>query len=235
MSEADPEDASAPPPAAAEPPPRSPLRSSRHSGRWVGVAGLVIILSIVLNTVLSRPTGASGIPPGTRLPPFAVPLAGDDLPGDADIATHANDGSAGRVAACRERGAMILNVCQLYEQGPVALALFIDAGSCERVLATMERLMGSFPEVHFAAVAIGGGRGRVRRLLRSYGLTFPVGIDEDGALAGLYKLGSCPQVSFVYRGGVVAQHALLSTPSEGALRARLAALLAASRARGDVP
>ncbi len=99
--------------------------------------------------------------------------------------------------------AAVLNVCQLYEQGPLVLALFVDAGSCPQVLSDMQALAPSFPGVRFAAVAIKGDRDRLRALVRSMHLSFPVGIDRDGALAGLYKLVSCPQVAFAYPGGVV--------------------------------
>ena len=62
--------------------------------------------------------------------------------------------------ACTVRGPGILNICQLYEQGPVVLALFVDAGSCPRVLSDMQALAPSFPGVRFAGVAIKGDRGR---------------------------------------------------------------------------
>ncbi len=51
------------------------------------------------------------------------------------------------------------------------------------------------------------------------------------ALADLYKVYSCPQVDFAYRGGVVQSRALLASPSLAGLRARVAELVAASRAR----
>jgi hypothetical protein len=164
--------------------------------------------------------------------PVAVPLALGTLNGDADIATHADEGADGRVPACAERGAQILNVCQLYEQGPVVLALFVDDGSCTAVLSEMQTLVPAFPDVRFAAVAIMGDRDELRRLVRSRGLTLPVGIDSDGAVAALYKVFSCPQLNFAYPGGVVQSRALLRSPSPGALRARVSELVAASRARG---
>jgi hypothetical protein len=68
--------------------------------------------------------------------------------------------------------------------------------------------------------------------MRSRRLTLPVGIDEEGTLASLYKVFSCPQVSFAYPGGVVQSKALLRTPSLAGLRARVSALVSASRARG---
>jgi hypothetical protein len=68
--------------------------------------------------------------------------------------------------------------------------------------------------------------------MRSRGITLPVGIDSDGALAALYKVASCPQLTFAYPGGTVQSKALLVRPSAATLRARVSQLLAAARARG---
>lgn len=203
-----------------------------HYGRYVGVLGLIALLLITINTALTKPNGSTGIPPGQSLAPFAVPLASSSLVGDADVATHPYQGSAGNVPACQERGAQILNVCQLYEGAPVVLALFVNAGSCPAVLGDLQTLARAFPKVRFAAVAIKGERVSVRRLMRSKGLTLPVGIDSDGALAALYKVASCPQVSFAYPGGLVQSKALLRRVPLAALRARVNELVVASRARG---
>jgi hypothetical protein len=200
--------------------------------RYVAVVGLVLVGLITLNTLLTHPRGASGIAPGEAVPPFAVPLATGSLPGDANVATRANDGSAGRRPACAVRGPAILNVCQLYEQGPVVLALFVDADSCPAVLDDMQRLQSAFPGVRFAAVAIRPERAALRRLIAVHGLSFPVGVDRDGILAVLYKVSSCPQLTFAYPGGVAQGHALLTRPPLAALRARVTALVAGARARG---
>jgi hypothetical protein len=200
-------------------------------GRYSGLLGLAILV-VLINLLLSRSIGGGGIAPGHRMAPFAVPLALGSLPGDADIATRADEGADGRVPACAERGAQILNVCQLYEQGPVVLALFVDDGSCTAILSEMQALAPAFPDVRFAAVAIMGDRDQLRRLVRSRGLTLPVGIDSDGAVAALYKVFSCPQLNFSYPGGVVQSKALLRTPTPAALRARVSELVSASRARG---
>jgi hypothetical protein len=193
---------------------------------------LLILGLITINTIVTKPNGVKGVAPGEQLPPFAVPLALGTLNGDADTATHANEGAAGRVPACTERGPQILNICQLYESGPVVLALFVDSGSCPAVLADMQAISSSFPRVRFAAVAIKGKRPQVRRLMRSRGLSMPVGIDRDGALAALYKVATCPQLTFAYPGGVVQSKALLRRPSRADLRERVKQLVAASRARG---
>jgi hypothetical protein len=213
--------------------PSDRAQGGRRYGPYLAVLGLLILVLIAIDTALTKPTGVAGLQPGRALPPFAVPLATGNLNGDANVATRANDGEAGKRPACSVRGVEILNVCQLYEQGPVVLALFVDDGSCPAVLSDMEALAPSFPGVRFAAVAIKGDRGSLRKLVRSRGLVrVPVGIDEDGALATLYKVASCPQVTFAYPGGVVQSKALLTRPPPAALRTRVQELVADARARG---
>jgi hypothetical protein len=208
-------------------------QAGRRYGPYLAVLGLAILVLVAISTALTKPTGVAGVQPGSGLPPFAVPLAAGDVKGDANVATRANDGEAGGRPACSVRGGEILNVCQLYEQGPVVLALFVDAGSCPAVLSDMEAIAPSFPGVRFAAVAIKGDRGQLRELVRSRSLMHvPVGIDEDGALATLYKLASCPQLTFAYPGGVVQSKSLLTQPSRTTLRARVQELVAEARARG---
>ena len=215
-----------------EPAPRGTPRGAPRYGRYVIVLAVVILLAITVNTLTTKPNGAKGVEVGHRLPPFAVPLALSNLSGDADVATRADQGSAGRVPACAERGAQILNVCQLYERAPLVLALFVDSGSCPAILGDLERLASSFPGVHFAGVAIKPDRGALRRLVRSRRLSFPIGVDHDGVLVGLYKVASCPQVSFALPGGLVQSSALLHRPPISVLRARVSELQAAARARG---
>ncbi len=201
-------------------------------GRYFALLALVIFAVVAIHAVLNKSDLVTSIQPGRRLPAFAVPLAVGDLRGDANVATRTDDGAAGRVPACTVRGPQLLNVCQLYERGPVVLVLFVDGGSCPEILSDLQSLAPSFPGVQFAAVAIKGDRARLRRLVQSRHLTMPVGIDRDGAVAEIYNVASCPQVTFAYPGGVVQGAALLTRPTPSALRARLSELVAASRARG---
>ncbi|MGH2832021.1 MAG: TlpA family protein disulfide reductase [Solirubrobacteraceae bacterium] len=218
-------------------PPEQPSAAPtpQRYGRYVGLLGIVLLGLITLNTLLTKPNGSAGIAPGQPMAPFAVPLATGSRNGDADIATHANDGGAGKVPACSERGTGILNICELYEQGPVVLALFVDEGGCQGVVEQLQGLAGQFPSVRFAAVAIEGNpshfdalRASLRALVRRERLTIPVGIDGDGVLASLYKVASCPQVNFAYRGGLVQSRALLGSTSTGTLRKRAQELLTAA-------
>lgn len=220
-----------------EPVPRDPSVAPQgpHYGRYAGMLAVLILILITINTIVTKPNGATGISPGQPMAPFAVPLALGNLSGDANVATATGEGAAGAVPACTVRGPQILNICQQYEHNPVVLALFVDGGSCTSILSDMQTLKPLFPQVSFAAVAIRGGRSELRKLIRSRHLTLPVGIDADGALAALYKLATCPQVTFGYPGGIVQSRALLSTPPLATLKARVAELLSASRARGWTP
>jgi hypothetical protein len=207
--------------------------STPHYGRYVGLLAVVVVVALTIAVALTSSNGAMGIPPGEAIPPFAAPLASGTLNGDVNVATHANEGSAGKTPACAVRGAGVLNVCELYERGPVVLALFVDAGSCPAVLEDMQALAGEFPGVSFAAVSIKGERGSLRRLVLARRLrNVAVGFDSDGVLASMYRLVSCPQLTFVLPGGIVQSPALLSRPPLATLRARVGELVAAAKARG---
>jgi hypothetical protein len=203
------------------------LSYARRYQRYAGLVAVVFLVVLLVVTLLNSSNRAAGIAPGQQIPPFAVPLAAGRLEGDANVATGANQGEAGLRPACSVRGPEVLNVCQLYESRPLVLALFVNGGSCPAVVGDMNRLARSFPGVNFAAVAIRGDRGALRRLVAREGWTIPIGYDRDGALAPLYRLATCPQVSFIHRGGAVQSASLLGTPSAAELRARVRELAAA--------
>ena len=225
------EDVNDAPAAGERPPPRRPraIQGSRY-GWAIGVIGVIFLIGVTINTVLTTPNGAAGLRPGEKVPAFAAPLVhgGEELP--ADVATRRNEHGLKEVPACQERGAGVLNICELYERGPVVLALFTDKASCPDVLTTMQALAPSFPGVSFAAVAIKNKRPELKKLVEQRHLTLPVGFDEEGTLAPLYKLATCPQLSFIDRGGRVQSKALLVAPTRERLRARVTALVAASDA-----
>ena len=215
-------------------PPQTPsgLRGDVRASRFVGVVALAVAVAAIALVFLHGASGVRGLEPGTAMPPFAVPLALGEVNGDANVATAAGQGEAGSRPACTVRGAGILNICQLYEQRPVVLALFVPAGSCPGVLGDLQRAQASFPDVAFAAVAIKGERAPVRRLIAADQLTLPVGLDRDGALASLYQVVTCAQVNFAYPGGVIQSRPLLTRPPPATLHARIGELVAAAEARG---
>jgi hypothetical protein len=204
-------------------------------GGYVVALAAILLIAFTVHIALTSHRGTPSIKPGTRVPPFAAPYAIGGPAGEVDVATQANDGHAGKIPACSERGPGILNICELYERGPVVLALFFDAGSCAGSLQDLQRVAHAFPQVSFAAVAVKEDPGSVSRIVHSKGLTIPVGVDRDGRLGGLYTMVSCPQIVFVYPGGLVQSKPLLGTSSLATLHARVGALLLASRARGWKP
>jgi hypothetical protein len=193
----------APGPVAPPPPPAPPAR--RSTVTWiVGVAVVLAIAYITLNTIRTDAPGSRGLDPGDPLPPFAAPLALSSLDGDANLATKPNQGGQGDRPACEVRGPDILNSCQLAERGPVVLA-FVAARSeaCDRQVDVLDRVRADYPDMAFAAVAIRGDRGDLRRTIRRRGWSLPVAWDRDGGVANAYAVAVCPTVTFAYEGGEV--------------------------------
>jgi hypothetical protein len=202
-------------------------------GRYVALLGVLLVVAFTLHTAFSSHRGAAGLRAGSRIPPFAAPLAIGGPAGEANVATRPDEGQAGKRPACSVRGAGILNICQLYEHRPVVLALFFDAGSCAGVLDDLQRLSPLYPQVAFAAVAVREDAGSVARIVRSKRLTIPVGVDPDGRVGGLYTMVSCPQITLIHRGGALQSAPLLTRPPIQTLRTRVEGLLASSQARGS--
>jgi hypothetical protein len=190
----------------------------------VGIVVVVALAYITLNTLRTNAVGSRGVPAGTRLPPFAVPLAISSLQGDANVATRPGDGSLGRRPACAVRGPDILNSCQLAERGPVVLAFLATRSKrCEDQIDVLDRLRPAYPRVRFAAVAVRGDRDALRRLVRTRGWRLPVGYDHDGAVANAYAVAICPAITFARRGGVVVSTAL-GVQDAAELERRIAAI-----------
>jgi hypothetical protein len=172
-----------------------------------GIAGLACVLAlayITLNTLSSDAPGSKGPAKGERLPPFAMPLAlstGREL--DADIATRVGQGNSHRLA-CDVRGPEVLNSCQLAERGSVVLAFFATKDRrCVREVGVLDRLAPRFPGVSFVAVAIKARRKDAAAVVRREGWRIPVGYDRDAAVTNLYAVALCPLVTFARRGGMV--------------------------------
>jgi hypothetical protein len=208
-----------PPPPPAPPPGRSTVT-------WiVGVAVVIALAYITLNTIRTQGPGSRGPAAGSQLPPFAMPLATSSLQGDANLATRRGEGSLGAKPACEVRGPQILNICQLAERGPVVLAFTVTRSkTCERQVDALEALRPRFPDVGFAAVAVRGSRSDLVKLIHQHRWTLPVGYDHDGAVANAYGAAVCPMVTFAYRGGRVQGTSVTGVLSGQALADRIALL-----------
>jgi hypothetical protein len=176
-------------------------------GGWlVGVVAVVVLAYITINSLTTEGVGSQGLERGTRLPPFAMPLAAGAREGDANIFPGPGEGPDGEPPACSVRGPDVLNVCALSERGPVVLAFVVTrSGDCARQVDVIDRVAARVRGVAFAAVAVREDRDRLRRLIRERGWRVPVGYDQDGAVANLYGLGVvCPLLTFAGRDGRVA-------------------------------
>lgn len=168
----------------------------------LGIGVLLIGVTIMLNAVGGSDATPGGPAAGAQMPAFATPAAASKLEGDANLATEDTAGTeAGPRPACEVRSADVVNICELYERGPVVLALFpADAKRCRAVLRQFDRASAAYRgRVAFVAVGSRGDRTDLR------GHAFPVGWDHDGAIATVYGLAGCPQITFARRGGRVVE------------------------------
>jgi hypothetical protein len=210
------------------------------STRYGWLAALLVLLVIVwvsLSTLHSDGGGATGLAAGTKLPPFATALVGDEADAGvpADIATRPNQGQAGKRPACTVRGPQLLNVCALAERGPVVLAFLVSGGKdCVSSLDRLQAVVRGFPGVQLAAVAFRSKRSDVLRLAADHHWTFPIGMDPDNRVTNLYGVLVCPQVTYAYPGGEV-RGTTIGTESEAAIRGRVQRLVATARVRGWTP
>ena len=201
----------------------------RRYGWFVALAAFALIVYVSLNTLRGDHVGSRGPKAGSRLPPFAAPLATGDVDGDVNVARKAGEGTLGNRPACSVRGRGILNSCELAERGPFVLAFLATRGTkCTRQLDVLERARAAHPDIQVAAVAIRGDRGDLRALVASHGWRFPVAYDRDGILANLLGVAVCPLIVYALPGGIVSE----STVGEIDRRALDRRLDALERARG---
>jgi hypothetical protein len=211
------------------------VSAGRRYGWFLALVAVLLLAYVSLNTLRNKGPGSEGLKVGSRLPPFAAPLALGALEGDVNVARKAGQGSAGDHPACSVRGPDILNSCQLGERGPFVLAFVATRGvQCTRELDRLERVRARHPHLQVAAVSIRGDRDDLRALVRKHGWRFPVAWDHDGILANLFGVAVCPQMTYVLPGGVV-QSTSVGELASGALDGRLGALERAARARGWRP
>jgi hypothetical protein len=203
---------------------RPPAAGPRYV--WLtGVVGLVLVI-VLLVSIVSHGTGrgARGLVVGSAMPPFAVPLVDSTLDADANIATRRDQGQAGHEPACTVHGRGVLNGCDLWRRTPALVVFFTTAGGCIAQLDRVERVRRSLPGLSVAAIAVRGSRSELRRRLSAHRLGFPVGYDRDGALANLYHVQVCPQMTFATPGGRVSA-TTFGRLSEPALATRVRRLL----------
>jgi peroxiredoxin len=184
-------------------PPRR--REPGRSYMWVvGVAGVIAIVVVAVNSLPNAGRGSSGPVAGKPMPRFAAPSAAGGLDGDPNVKQSRDDtNTTNKTPACEVRLKDALRICD-YQSKPLVLT-FIVLGpkDCERYLDRVQRMQASFPGVNFVAVVSGAGREKVASVVRDHGWTFPVAVDKNLAVFNTYRISVCATSVFAYRGGIV--------------------------------
>jgi thiol-disulfide isomerase/thioredoxin len=193
-------------------PSEGPRRATIYS-LIVGAAFIALIIVAGVNTISNDSGGVLGSSDeaGAPLEQFAVPDARGDAEGDANIAQDDCDSAripcpeeSRRTPACEVNVAGAIRVCDLFDRPLVLSFWFTRGGDCEDQQDVFERTYRDYQgRVNFLAVDVRDERDEVRRLIEERNWTHPVGLDQDGALANLYRVGGCPTFVYAFPGGIL--------------------------------
>jgi thiol-disulfide isomerase/thioredoxin len=206
----------------------------------VGIAFIALIAVAAVNLISTEDKGVLGARDEGDLPlaQFAVPDARSDASGDANIAQ--DDCAAARIPcpsedtrtpACRVDVPGAIRVCDLFDKPLVLSFWFTRGGDCEEQEDVFERAYRRYsPRVNFLAIDVRDSASEVRELIQERGWTHPIGLDRDGALSNLYRVGGCPTFVYAYPGGIL-QATSIGELEDQKFFAKVDALIAASKQR----
>jgi thiol-disulfide isomerase/thioredoxin len=192
-------------------PSERPRRATVYS-LIVGMAFIALIAVAGINTISTKNKGVLGATNENDMPlaQFAVPNARTGASGDANIAQDDCDAARipcpsgnRRTPACRVDVAGALRVCDFFDRPLVLSFWFTRGGDCENQEDVFERAYRSYKgRVNFLSVDVRDSDSEVRKLISDHKWTHPVGLDRDGALSNLYRVGGCPTFVYAYPGGI---------------------------------
>lgn len=207
---------------------KNPIKPPAVWSVLVGVVFCAVVIVAVVNSVSGNEGGVlgSGNDEGLVLPDFAVADARGPLTGDANIdqsdctsARRPCPADSRRTPACEVRLDGAIRSCDLFERPAVLSFWFTRGGDCEDQQDVFESAYRRFGDrVNFLAIDVRDDRATVRELIRERGWTHPVGLDPDGGLSNLIRVGGCPTMIFVLPGGVVDRVALGDQTSQSMAR-----------------
>jgi hypothetical protein len=199
----------------------APKPSSAYS--WVvGIAFLLLIVVVGLNSLPNAGEGLKGPRPGSLLPAFAAPLATGTV--DADVNVKANGKQPGHTLACSVHLPSALNGCELRRHPSVTVFAGTRGANCLPGFDRVEQVRRAFPQVRFTGVLIRMGRSDAASTVRGRGWNFPIVFDRDGQLTNVYGIGVCPATVFARKGGTVVATEL-GTLTDAQLRAEIRRIL----------
>jgi thiol-disulfide isomerase/thioredoxin len=179
----------------------------------VGMVFIALIAVAGINTISTKNKGVLGSSNEGDLPlaQFAVPDARSGVSGDANIAQDDCDSAripcpAGsrRTPACQVRAPGAIRVCDLFDRPLVLSFWFTRGGNCEDQEDVFEDAYRRYKgQVNFLAVDVRDSDSEVKKLIAGHHWTHPVGLDRDGALSNLYRVGGCPTFVYAFPGGIL--------------------------------
>jgi hypothetical protein len=185
---------------------RPPRRAEPgRSYMWVvGVAGVIVIAVVAINSLPNAGRGSSGPVAGKPIPRFAAPSAAGKLTGDPNVKQDKNDkGAPNDTPACEVKLPGALRSCDFTSKPLVLTFIVPGAKDCEHFLDRIQLVRSRYTDVNFVAVVSGASEDRVRSLVADHHWTFPVAIDRNLAVFNTYRVSLCATSVFAYRGGIV--------------------------------
>jgi thiol-disulfide isomerase/thioredoxin len=218
------------------------LNRTRVYSLIVGLAFIAVIAVAAINTISTEDEGVlgAGNEGDAPLAQFAVPDARSGVSGDANIAQDDCEAphipcpeESRRTPSCRVEAPGAIRVCDLFDRPLVLSFWFTRGGDCEDEEDVFERAYRRYkPRVNFLAIDVRDSDSEVRKLIDERGWTHPVGLDRDGALSNLYRVGGCPTFVYAYPGGIL-ESTSIGKLDDHALFDRVEQLIAASNRRAE--
>lgn len=220
-------------------PPKPPARYSY----FVGLAFFAIVVIALVNLLRNDDSGILGVSSderGAPLAEFAVPDARGTSDADANVFQDDCEGGRNpcpederRDPACEIDPAEAIRVCDLFDE-PLAISFwFTRGGDCLPAQDAFDAVARRYRDrANFLSIDVRDERGTVTDIVEERGWTVPVGLDPDGAVSNLYRVGGCPTIVLAYPGGIL--HAApigADADSEEEIAAAVEELIRASRER----
>jgi hypothetical protein len=222
-------------------PSERPRRTTIYS-LLVGLAFIALIAVAGINTLSTNSGGVLGASNEGDLPlsQFAVPDARRGTSGDANIAQDDCDAAripcpseSRRTPACQVDVQGAIRVCDLFDRPLVLSFWFTRGGDCENQEDVFERAYRRFSgRVNFLAINVRDSDDEVRKLISQHHWTHPVGLDRDGALSNLYRVGGCPTFIYAFPGGIL-QSTSIGRLDDSQFFSRVEGLIDASNQRQE--
>jgi thiol-disulfide isomerase/thioredoxin len=224
-------------------PGKQPSERPRRTTVYSLIVGMVFIALIAvagINTISTKNKGVLGATSEGDMPlaQFAVPNARTGAGGDANIAQDDCDSARipcpsanRRTPACQVDVPGALRVCDFFDRPLVLSFWFTRGGDCENQEDVFERAYRRYKDqVNFLAVDVRDSTSEVQQLIRDHHWSHPVGLDRDGALSNLYRVGGCPTFVYAYPGGIF-QATSIGRLDDQQFFAKVDTLVAASKRR----